>query len=64
MHLEIIDNKDKGTITVRFLDINSEIPLEDFAKLSLKHLKTKTKMSDLLREYIRENKQRKSPKMP
>ena len=50
--LSITENLDKGTIKVKFKDIDCEIAIVDFAKLSAKHLKTGMLMSDLIRDYV------------
>ena len=52
--LSITENHDKGTIIIKFKDIDCEISIVDFAKLSAQHLKTGRLMSDLIRTYVKE----------
>lgn len=52
--LTIIDNKDNDTITIisEKMGLNVIIPLIDFATISINHLETGKKMSELIKEYI------------
>jgi hypothetical protein len=60
MDLEVIANYDKDVIFVKTHDFSGEIPLVDFAKLTVIHLQTGQMMITLCENYFIWNRSRKN----